>query len=80
MTNPTAKTERTAPKRLARQIGGGVEMRYSVGAAAVLAAVMTLGALAAAIIAGGVGKNGSTVAVSTRCSRHAWGAEEAAPF
>ncbi|XP_048480923.1 cholinephosphotransferase 1 isoform X1 [Plutella xylostella] len=45
------------------QVWSGLEMRYSVGAAAVLAATLTLGALAAAILAGGVGKNGSTVAV-----------------
>ncbi|XP_048480927.1 cholinephosphotransferase 1 isoform X5 [Plutella xylostella] len=44
------------------QVWSGLEMRYSVGAAAVLAATLTLGALAAAILAGGVGKNGSTVA------------------
>ncbi|XP_047518050.1 cholinephosphotransferase 1 isoform X5 [Pieris napi] len=41
---------------------GSLEMRYSLGGAAVLGAVMTLGSLAAAIVAGGVGKNGSTVA------------------
>ncbi|XP_022122585.2 cholinephosphotransferase 1 isoform X4 [Pieris rapae] len=41
---------------------GTLEMRYSLGGAAVLGAVMTLGSLAAAIVAGGVGKNGSTVA------------------
>ncbi|XP_048480924.1 cholinephosphotransferase 1 isoform X2 [Plutella xylostella] len=45
------------------QVWSGLEMRYSVGAAAVLAATLTLGALAAAILAGGVGKNGSTVAM-----------------
>ncbi|CAF4853235.1 unnamed protein product [Pieris macdunnoughi] len=42
---------------------GSLEMRYSLGGAAVLGAVMTLGSLAAAIVAGGVGKNGSTVAI-----------------
>ncbi|XP_050679837.1 cholinephosphotransferase 1 isoform X2 [Leptidea sinapis] len=41
---------------------GSFEMRYSLGLAAVMAAVLTLGSLGAAIIAGGVGKNGSTVA------------------
>ncbi|XP_047518044.1 cholinephosphotransferase 1 isoform X1 [Pieris napi] len=44
---------------------GSLEMRYSLGGAAVLGAVMTLGSLAAAIVAGGVGKNGSTVALPT---------------
>ncbi|CAH4036162.1 cholinephosphotransferase 1 isoform X5 [Pieris brassicae] len=41
---------------------GSLEMRYSLGGAAVIGAVMTLGSLAAALVAGGVGKNGSTVA------------------
>lgn len=42
---------------------GALEMRYSLALAAIAAACLTLGALAAAIVAGGVGKNGSTVAV-----------------
>ncbi|XP_049864923.1 cholinephosphotransferase 1 isoform X2 [Pectinophora gossypiella] len=47
----------------ATQVGGALEVRYSLALAAVAAAFLTVGALAAAIVAGGVGKNGSTVAV-----------------
>lgn len=39
-------------------------MRYSLAGVAVLGTALTLGTLATAILAGGVGKNGSTVAVS----------------
>ncbi|XP_049864931.1 cholinephosphotransferase 1 isoform X8 [Pectinophora gossypiella] len=46
----------------ATQVGGALEVRYSLALAAVAAAFLTVGALAAAIVAGGVGKNGSTVA------------------
>ncbi|CAG9563212.1 unnamed protein product [Danaus chrysippus] len=42
---------------------GSLEARYSLGGAAVLGATLTLGALGAAIARGGVGKNGSTVAI-----------------
>ncbi|OWR45529.1 choline/ethanolaminephosphotransferase 1 like protein [Danaus plexippus plexippus] len=42
---------------------GSLEARYSLGGAAVLGATLTLGALGAAIAKGGVGKNGSTVAI-----------------
>ncbi|XP_072942213.1 cholinephosphotransferase 1 isoform X4 [Epargyreus clarus] len=41
---------------------GTFEVRYSLGGAAVASAAVTLCALAATIAAGGVGKNGSTVA------------------
>ncbi|XP_039745871.1 cholinephosphotransferase 1 isoform X4 [Pararge aegeria] len=44
---------------------GSLEMRYSLGGVAVAGAALTLAALAAAIAAGGVGKNGSTVAIPT---------------
>lgn len=44
-------------------MGGGVEVRYSLALAALAATALTTGALAAAIVRGGVGKNGSTVAV-----------------
>ncbi|XP_063374729.1 cholinephosphotransferase 1 isoform X4 [Cydia amplana] len=44
------------------QIGGGVELRYSLALCAVAGVALTLAALAAAILRGGVGKNGSTVA------------------
>ncbi|CAG5005913.1 unnamed protein product [Parnassius apollo] len=43
---------------------GSIEVRYSLGGVAVVGAALSLGTLAAAIVAGGVGKNGSTVAVS----------------
>ncbi|XP_039745872.1 choline/ethanolaminephosphotransferase 1 isoform X5 [Pararge aegeria] len=43
---------------------GSLEMRYSLGGVAVAGAALTLAALAAAIAAGGVGKNGSTVAIT----------------
>ncbi|XP_061705957.1 cholinephosphotransferase 1 isoform X3 [Cydia pomonella] len=46
----------------ATQIGGGLELRYSLALCAVAGVALTLGALAAAILRGGVGKNGSTVA------------------
>ncbi|XP_012547226.1 cholinephosphotransferase 1 isoform X3 [Bombyx mandarina] len=44
------------------QVGGGLEIRYSVALAAIVGAFLTIGTLAAAIVSGGVGKNGSTVA------------------
>ncbi|XP_053600588.1 cholinephosphotransferase 1 isoform X7 [Plodia interpunctella] len=44
------------------QVVGALEARYSLAAAAAGGAFLTIGALAAAIVAGGVGKNGSTVA------------------
>ncbi|XP_013140593.1 PREDICTED: cholinephosphotransferase 1 [Papilio polytes] len=44
---------------------GGLEMRYSLAGVAVLGTALTLGSLATAILAGGVGKNGSTVALPT---------------
>ncbi|XP_063530408.1 cholinephosphotransferase 1 isoform X5 [Cydia strobilella] len=44
------------------QIGGGVELRYSLALCAVAGVALTLASLAAAILRGGVGKNGSTVA------------------
>ncbi|KPJ16243.1 Choline/ethanolaminephosphotransferase 1 [Papilio machaon] len=43
---------------------GGLEVRYSLAGVAVVGAALTLGTLTTAILAGGVGKNGSTVAVS----------------
>ncbi|CAH2242700.1 jg11430 [Pararge aegeria aegeria] len=60
---------RSAPTAVTAQVNGWVqvgslEMRYSLGGVAVAGAALTLAALAAAIAAGGVGKNGSTVAVS----------------
>ncbi|XP_028030955.1 cholinephosphotransferase 1 isoform X4 [Bombyx mandarina] len=47
------------------QVGGGLEIRYSVALAAIVGAFLTIGTLAAAIVSGGVGKNGSTVALPT---------------
>ncbi|XP_053600582.1 cholinephosphotransferase 1 isoform X2 [Plodia interpunctella] len=47
------------------QVVGALEARYSLAAAAAGGAFLTIGALAAAIVAGGVGKNGSTVALPT---------------
>ncbi|XP_045533839.1 cholinephosphotransferase 1 isoform X5 [Papilio machaon] len=41
---------------------GGLEVRYSLAGVAVVGAALTLGTLTTAILAGGVGKNGSTVA------------------
>ncbi|XP_068628188.1 cholinephosphotransferase 1 isoform X3 [Battus philenor] len=41
---------------------GALELRYSLGGVALVGTSLTVGALAAAIVAGGVGKNGSTVA------------------
>lgn len=43
----------------------GVQARWSLAVAATGGALLTTAALTAAIRAGGVGKNGSTVAVST---------------
>lgn len=40
-----------------------IEARYSLAVAAVVGAFLTIGTLGAAIATGGVGKNGSTVAV-----------------
>lgn len=40
-----------------------MEVRYSLGMVAVAGVALTMASLAAAIAAGGVGKNGSTVAV-----------------
>lgn len=45
-----------------RQVGA-LEVRYSLALVAVGGAFLTVGALVAAIVSGGVGKNGSTVAV-----------------
>ncbi|XP_060800874.1 cholinephosphotransferase 1 isoform X3 [Amyelois transitella] len=50
------------PSFWSTQVVGALEARYSLAAAAVGGAFLTVGALAAAIVAGGVGKNGSTVA------------------
>ncbi|XP_026745966.1 cholinephosphotransferase 1 isoform X3 [Trichoplusia ni] len=50
------------PNFWATQVGGGLEVRYSLAMVAVGGAFLTVGALAAAIVTGGVGKNGSTVA------------------
>ncbi|XP_026326984.1 cholinephosphotransferase 1 isoform X4 [Hyposmocoma kahamanoa] len=50
------------PSFWASQVGGGLEVRYSLALAALAATALTTGALAAAIVRGGVGKNGSTVA------------------
>ncbi|XP_068628186.1 cholinephosphotransferase 1 isoform X1 [Battus philenor] len=44
---------------------GALELRYSLGGVALVGTSLTVGALAAAIVAGGVGKNGSTVALPT---------------
>ncbi|XP_073967249.1 choline/ethanolaminephosphotransferase 1 bbc isoform X3 [Choristoneura fumiferana] len=44
------------------QIGGSIELRYSLALAALAGTALTVGTLATAIVAGGVGKNGSTVA------------------
>ncbi|XP_059059478.1 cholinephosphotransferase 1 isoform X4 [Achroia grisella] len=44
------------------QIAGALEARYSLALAAVTGTFLTVGTLAAAIVTGGVGKNGSTVA------------------
>ncbi|XP_045533836.1 cholinephosphotransferase 1 isoform X1 [Papilio machaon] len=43
---------------------GGLEVRYSLAGVAVVGAALTLGTLTTAILAGGVGKNGSTVALA----------------
>ncbi|XP_060800877.1 cholinephosphotransferase 1 isoform X6 [Amyelois transitella] len=53
------------PSFWSTQVVGALEARYSLAAAAVGGAFLTVGALAAAIVAGGVGKNGSTVALPT---------------
>ncbi|XP_052758720.1 cholinephosphotransferase 1 isoform X2 [Galleria mellonella] len=45
------------------QIAGALEARYSLALAAVAGSFLTVGTLATAIVAGGVGKNGSTVAI-----------------
>lgn len=50
------------PSFWATQVGGGFELRYSLALAAIAGAFMTGGILFAAIVSGGVGKNGSTVA------------------
>ncbi|XP_059059475.1 cholinephosphotransferase 1 isoform X1 [Achroia grisella] len=47
------------------QIAGALEARYSLALAAVTGTFLTVGTLAAAIVTGGVGKNGSTVAIPT---------------
>ncbi|XP_038213617.1 cholinephosphotransferase 1 isoform X3 [Zerene cesonia] len=49
------------PEAWAAQVGS-LEARYSLGGAALAGAALTLGSLGAAIAAGGVGRNGSTVA------------------
>ncbi|XP_045492736.1 cholinephosphotransferase 1 isoform X3 [Colias croceus] len=49
------------PEAWAYQVGS-LEARYSLGGAALAGAALALGSLGAAIAAGGVGKNGSTVA------------------
>ncbi|XP_028167310.1 cholinephosphotransferase 1 isoform X4 [Ostrinia furnacalis] len=54
------------PDFWAMQVGGAmIEARYSLALAAVAGACLTIGALGAAIATGGVGKNGSTVALPT---------------
>ncbi|XP_022829549.1 cholinephosphotransferase 1 isoform X2 [Spodoptera litura] len=50
------------PSFWATQVGGGLEVRYSLALVAVGGAFLTVGALLASIVTGGVGKNGSTVA------------------
>ncbi|XP_075972335.1 choline/ethanolaminephosphotransferase 1 bbc isoform X6 [Anticarsia gemmatalis] len=50
------------PSFWATQVGGGFELRYSLALVAVAGVFITGGALSAAIVTGGVGKNGSTVA------------------
>ncbi|XP_030026812.1 cholinephosphotransferase 1 isoform X7 [Manduca sexta] len=50
------------PSFWATQVGGGLEVRYSLALVAIAGAFLTVASLAAAIISGGVGKNGSTVA------------------
>ncbi|KAJ0179614.1 hypothetical protein K1T71_005326 [Dendrolimus kikuchii] len=50
------------PDFWATQVFGGLEVRYSLALAAIGGAFLTIGALVGAIISGGVGKNGSTVA------------------
>ncbi|PZC79060.1 hypothetical protein B5X24_HaOG216875 [Helicoverpa armigera] len=50
------------PSFWATQVGA-LEVRYSLALVAVGGAFLTVGALVAAIVSGGVGKNGSTVAV-----------------
>ncbi|XP_038213620.1 cholinephosphotransferase 1 isoform X6 [Zerene cesonia] len=52
------------PEAWAAQVGS-LEARYSLGGAALAGAALTLGSLGAAIAAGGVGRNGSTVALPT---------------
>ncbi|XP_075972330.1 choline/ethanolaminephosphotransferase 1 bbc isoform X1 [Anticarsia gemmatalis] len=53
------------PSFWATQVGGGFELRYSLALVAVAGVFITGGALSAAIVTGGVGKNGSTVALPT---------------
>ncbi|CAB3228874.1 unnamed protein product [Arctia plantaginis] len=50
------------PSFWATQVGGGFELRYSLALVALIGVFITGGALSAAIVTGGVGKNGSTVA------------------
>ncbi|KAM3958135.1 choline/ethanolaminephosphotransferase 1 bbc isoform 3-T3 [Aphomia sociella] len=47
------------------QIAGALEARYALALAAVAGTFLTVGSLATAIVEGGVGKNGSTVAIPT---------------
>ncbi|GBP07524.1 hypothetical protein EVAR_4866_1 [Eumeta japonica] len=54
------------------QIGGAVEARYSLALVACVGTALTLGALSAAILQGGIGKNGSTVAIPTVGAPWCW--------
>ncbi|XP_022829552.1 cholinephosphotransferase 1 isoform X5 [Spodoptera litura] len=56
------------PSFWATQVGGGLEVRYSLALVAVGGAFLTVGALLASIVTGGVGKNGSTVALPINIS------------